>query len=145
LLDDDSDGVVKPHVMIWQPKDLVVKARRHPESWYFAHQPKNLGQLSQCCSFRPIAIHFQRQPDDMRQLQYITHDVHDSCYLEMVKRTTAVTEWAKASNDSLVRGVSGQVMVPAAAIREVDYYIKVKNTLKQWRGLSVDTCGADVV
>jgi len=46
LFDDVPElGLVQPHIMIWQPKDLFVKARRNPESWYFSGQPKNMGQL----------------------------------------------------------------------------------------------------
>jgi hypothetical protein len=144
LLDGaSSPGLVLPQVMIWQPKDLLIKKRRTPESWYFVHQPANFGQEAACCSPMPVAIHFQRQPDDMRRLHLLTADPRGECVLENAK-AFKVPEWARMSASDILQGPSGQFMDPVAAVREVDYYLSVKHALRAWRGLPPLDCAAQL-
>jgi len=125
--EDLRDEKNRMRVLPWMAKDILTyKRKKTTSSWFYKDQEWTIPTEENCCSDRPVAIHYMKTEDEMARLHDLLYDPLGKRELETTV-SVAVPQW-------LAPGFSGSAQVihsgdPRAIALEAQYFLRVKQSL----------------
>ncbi|KAH9256616.1 hypothetical protein BASA81_005120 [Batrachochytrium salamandrivorans] len=120
----------RPHVLLWMPRDMLTFSRRdNSSSWFYKNAPRDVGTLLDCCSDRPVGMHFMRLRADLQRVYELIVDPNETGELENVVKDQ-VPEWEHSPNEQRTQcSVFDQSYIPrSTCAKEARYWLRAKQT-----------------